>query len=156
MYYAATGLKQLKTATNAVVSRRAPAPRGRNVPLEAPVAAPKAPLATKGAVRGRVIGPKHNLDELFEGPAIDVDGPPRKTASPQPTAAARNDGRDIAELYERHAPAIYAHCRRLLGSAPAGRDALQESFVRVLQHHRVLGPGDQALRLLWAALRGRY
>lgn len=59
------------------------------------------------------------------------------------------DGRDIAALYERHAPAIYAHCRRLLGSAPAGRDALQESFVRVLQHHRVLGPGDQALRYLY-------
>lgn len=56
---------------------------------------------------------------------------------------------DIAVLYERHAPAIYAHCRRLLGSAPAGRDALQESFVRVLQHHRVLGPGDQALRYLY-------
>jgi RNA polymerase sigma-70 factor, ECF subfamily len=59
------------------------------------------------------------------------------------------DGRDIAELYQRHAPAIYAHCRRLLGSGPAGRDALQESFVRVLQHHRVLGPGDQALRYLY-------
>ena len=59
------------------------------------------------------------------------------------------DGRDIAALYERHAPAIYAHCRRLLGSASAGRDALQESFVRVLQHHRVLGPGDQALRYLY-------
>ena len=59
------------------------------------------------------------------------------------------DGRDIAALYERHAPAIYAHCRRLLGSAAAGRDALQESFVRVLQHHSVLGPGDQALRYLY-------
>lgn len=65
------------------------------------------------------------------------------------TGAEPADGRDIAELYERHAPAIYAHCRRLLGSAPAGRDALQESFVRVLQHHRVLGPGDQALRYLY-------
>lgn len=63
--------------------------------------------------------------------------------------ALDGDCRDIAALYERHAPAIYAHCRRLLGSAPAGRDALQESFVRVLQHHRVLGPGDQALRYLY-------
>jgi RNA polymerase sigma-70 factor (ECF subfamily) len=69
--------------------------------------------------------------------------------SPLPPAAQAIDGRDIAELYERHAPAIYAHCRRLLGSAAAGRDALQESFVRVLQHHRVLGPGDQALRYLY-------
>ena len=59
------------------------------------------------------------------------------------------DTQNIAALYERYAPAIYAHCRRLLGSAAAGRDALQESFVRVLQHHRVLGPGDQALRYLY-------
>lgn len=69
-------------------------------------------------------------------------------AADAPTQRAL-DGRDIAALYEKHAPAIYAHCRRLLGSAPAGRDALQESFVRVLQHHRVLGPGDQALRYLY-------
>lgn len=55
----------------------------------------------------------------------------------------------IAELYERYAPAIYARCRRLLGSSAAGRDALQESFVRVLQHHRTLGPGEQTLRYLY-------
>ena len=120
--------------------------------MQAPVAVPRGPAAPGkgGSIRGRVIGPKHDLDKLFEGPAIDVDGPPRvtHTANSAP-APATNDGRNIAELYERHAPAIYAHCRRLLGSAPAGRDALQESFVRVLQHHRVLGPGDQALRYLY-------
>jgi RNA polymerase sigma-70 factor (ECF subfamily) len=55
----------------------------------------------------------------------------------------------IAELYERYAPAIYARCRRLLGSGAAGRDALQESFVRVLQRHEALGPGEQALRYLY-------
>ena len=55
----------------------------------------------------------------------------------------------IAELYERYAPAIYARCRRLLGSSAAGRDALQESFVRVLQRHGTLGPGDQTLRYLY-------
>src|SRR5436190_17832505 len=55
----------------------------------------------------------------------------------------------IAELYERYAPAIYARCRRLLGSSAAGRDALQESFVRVLQRHTILGPGDQTLRYLY-------
>ena len=55
----------------------------------------------------------------------------------------------IADLYERYAPAIYARCRRLLGSSAAGRDALQESFVRVLQRHRSLGPGDQTLRYLY-------
>ena len=65
---------------------------------------------------------------------------------------ARADPMDvsqIAELYERYAPAIYARCRRLLGSSAAGRDALQESFVRVLQHHQTLGPGDQTLRYIY-------
>jgi RNA polymerase sigma-70 factor (ECF subfamily) len=57
--------------------------------------------------------------------------------------------KQIAELYERYAPAIYARCRRLLGSGAAGRDALQESFVRVLQRHKSLGPGEQALRYLY-------
>jgi RNA polymerase sigma-70 factor (ECF subfamily) len=152
MYYAATSLKQIKTAANAPAPRRAPAARGKDVPMEAPTVIPKgrvAPTRGGGAVRGRVVGPKHNLDELFEGPAIDVDGPRRATSAAAPVPTVPNDGRNIAELYERHAPAIYAHCRRLLGSAPAGRDALQESFVRVLQHHRVLGPGDQALRYLY-------
>lgn len=59
------------------------------------------------------------------------------------------DEQGIADLYQRYAPAIYAHCRRLLGSPASGRDALQESFVRVLQHHQSLGPGDQALRYLY-------
>lgn len=59
------------------------------------------------------------------------------------------DEQGIADLYQRYAPAIYAHCRRLLGSPASARDALQESFVRVLQHHKALGPGDQALRYLY-------
>jgi RNA polymerase sigma-70 factor, ECF subfamily len=59
------------------------------------------------------------------------------------------DEQGIAELYERYAPAIFAHCRRLLGSQVSARDALQEAFVRVLQHHQALGPGDQALRYLY-------
>ncbi|MBC8133913.1 MAG: sigma-70 family RNA polymerase sigma factor [Deltaproteobacteria bacterium] len=88
------------------------------------------------------------------GKALGAKGVAARAVAPQPLPDACDpdatvDGRDIAALYERHAPAIYAHCRRLLGSAPAGRDALQESFVRVLQHHRVLGPGDQALRYLY-------
>jgi len=55
----------------------------------------------------------------------------------------------IAELYRRYGAAIYAHCRRLLGSPTLARDAVQESFVRVLQHQRNLGPGEQALRYLY-------
>jgi RNA polymerase sigma-70 factor (ECF subfamily) len=144
MSYAATGLKNMKTEFDNKVARR---------PLTAPppeVPAPMPQAVRPLGVRGRVVGPKQDLESLFEGPAIDVDGPPRSAAAAGAAAApAAHDGRNIAELYERHAPAIYAHCRRLLGSAPAGRDALQESFVRVLQHHRVLGPGDQALRYLY-------
>ena len=147
MYYAATSLKNTRTGTTSKAAGRAPEVLTEDVP----VPAPKAPRAL--ALRGRVIGPRQDLETLFEGPAIDVDGPRRApTAAVAPAAAApapQTDGRNIAELYERHAPAIYAHCRRLLGSAPAGRGALQESFVRVLQHHRVLGPGDQALRYLY-------
>jgi len=59
------------------------------------------------------------------------------------------DEQGIADLYQRYAPAIFTHCRRLLGSPASARDALQESFVRVLQHHETLGPGDQALRYLY-------
>ena len=55
----------------------------------------------------------------------------------------------LTELYQRHAPAIYAHCRRLMGSAAGGWDAVQESFLRLLQHQTALGPGDQALHYLY-------
>jgi RNA polymerase sigma-70 factor (ECF subfamily) len=52
-------------------------------------------------------------------------------------------------LYQKYAPAIYAHCRRMLQSQAAARDATQESFVRVLTR----GPGfpndEDALRYLY-------
>jgi RNA polymerase sigma-70 factor (ECF subfamily) len=59
------------------------------------------------------------------------------------------DAAGIAQLYEKYAPAIYAHCRRLLGSSAAARDAMQEAFVRVLLRNRDLAPGDEALRYLY-------
>jgi RNA polymerase sigma-70 factor (ECF subfamily) len=59
------------------------------------------------------------------------------------------DAGGIAQLYEKYAPAIYAHCRRLLGSTAAARDAMQEAFVRVLLRNRDLAPGDEALRYLY-------
>jgi RNA polymerase sigma-70 factor (ECF subfamily) len=59
------------------------------------------------------------------------------------------DAAGIAQLYERYAPAIYAHCRRLLGGNAAARDATQESFVRVLLRDRDLHQGDEALRYLY-------
>jgi RNA polymerase sigma-70 factor, ECF subfamily len=39
----------------------------------------------------------------------------------------------LKALYDRHARAILAHCKRLLGSAEAGEDATQEVFVRALR-----------------------
>ena len=43
----------------------------------------------------------------------------------------------LAALYQKYAPAIYAHCRRMLQSQAAARDATQEAFIRVLTR----GPG---------------
>jgi RNA polymerase sigma-70 factor (ECF subfamily) len=70
-------------------------------------------------------------------------------ATPSPSATPTPSVEGIAQLYERYAPAIYAHCRRLLGSTAAARDAMQESFVRVLQRNRNLEAGDEALRYLY-------
>jgi RNA polymerase sigma-70 factor (ECF subfamily) len=55
----------------------------------------------------------------------------------------------VAQLYQQHAPAIYAHCRRLLGSPASARDATQEAFVRVLARGPDRLKGDEALRYLY-------
>jgi RNA polymerase sigma-70 factor (ECF subfamily) len=39
----------------------------------------------------------------------------------------------LAELYEKHAAAVYGRCRWLLRDADEARDALQDVFVKVLQ-----------------------
>jgi RNA polymerase sigma-70 factor, ECF subfamily len=43
-----------------------------------------------------------------------------------------SDPGDLKVLYYRHAHAVFAHCRRLLGSQEAGEDAKQEVFLRAL------------------------
>jgi RNA polymerase sigma-70 factor (ECF subfamily) len=55
----------------------------------------------------------------------------------------------LAQLYEKHAPAIYAHCRRLLHAPAAARDATQEAFVRVLARGPTALAGEDALRYLY-------
>lgn len=40
---------------------------------------------------------------------------------------------DLKVAYLRYGRAVFAHCKRLLGSAEAGEDATQEVFVRVLR-----------------------
>lgn len=40
---------------------------------------------------------------------------------------------DLKALHAKYGQAIFAHCKRLLGSSAAGEDAVQEVFVRVLR-----------------------
>jgi RNA polymerase sigma-70 factor, ECF subfamily len=39
----------------------------------------------------------------------------------------------LAELYEKHAPAVYGRCRYLLRDPEAAKDGLQETFARALR-----------------------
>jgi len=55
----------------------------------------------------------------------------------------------LATLYLQFAPAIFAHCRRLLRSQVAARDATQEAFARMLARGPSLPEGDDALRYLY-------
>lgn len=55
----------------------------------------------------------------------------------------------LGELYEKFAPAIYAHCRRFLNSPAAARDATQEAFIRVIARGVVLPRQEEALRYLY-------
>jgi RNA polymerase sigma-70 factor (ECF subfamily) len=41
---------------------------------------------------------------------------------------------NVAKLYAKHGPAIYARCKRLLRDATAAEDATQDVFVKVLRH----------------------
>jgi RNA polymerase sigma factor (sigma-70 family) len=64
------------------------------------------------------------------------------------TKASANEAA-LAALYQKYAPAIYAHCRRFMQSPAAARDATQEAFVRVLAHGVVLPREEEALRYLY-------
>jgi RNA polymerase sigma-70 factor (ECF subfamily) len=48
-------------------------------------------------------------------------------------SAPRADPGLLSELYEKHAPAVFARCRYLLRDDEGAKDALQEVFVRVLK-----------------------
>jgi RNA polymerase sigma-70 factor (ECF subfamily) len=63
--------------------------------------------------------------------------------------AARAGEAALAALYQKYAPAIYAHCRRFMHSPAAARDATQEAFVRVLAHGVSLPREEEALRYLY-------
>jgi RNA polymerase sigma-70 factor, ECF subfamily len=59
------------------------------------------------------------------------------------------DEAGLAQIYERYSPAIFAHCRRMLGSAAAARDATQEAFVRVIAKGPKALLGEDALRYVY-------
>ena len=54
---------------------------------------------------------------------------PAETPGPLPRA----DRGLLAELYEKHAAAVYARCRYSLRDAEAAKDALQETFAKALR-----------------------
>ncbi len=64
-------------------------------------------------------------------------------------ASAQASETELASLYAKYSPAIYAHCRRFLQSPAAARDATQEAFVRVLARGVVLPREEEALRYLY-------
>jgi len=70
-----------------------------------------------------------------------------REASPQ--VVERISETDLAALYRKHAPAIYSHCRRMLQSQAAARDATQEAFIRVLTRGPVFPNDEDALRYLY-------
>jgi RNA polymerase sigma-70 factor (ECF subfamily) len=70
-----------------------------------------------------------------------------KEATPQ--IVERISETALAALYRKYAPAIYAHCRRMLQSQAAARDATQEAFVRVLTRGPLFPNDEDALRYLY-------
>lgn len=60
-----------------------------------------------------------------------IPGGRAEAMSPGPSAAPR-DGGLVAELYARHAAAVFGRCRWLLRDAEAAKDATQEVFAKAL------------------------
>jgi RNA polymerase sigma-70 factor (ECF subfamily) len=86
-------------------------------------------------------------------PVVGVGYPGRGDAKVPDSAAATTrltmDEAGLAELYRKYAPAIFAHCRRLLHAPQAARDATQEAFVRVMARAPARLEGTEALRYLY-------
>jgi len=51
----------------------------------------------------------------------------------EPARPGREEGGLLADLYARHAPAVFSRCRYLLRDEEAARDATQEVFARALR-----------------------
>jgi RNA polymerase sigma-70 factor (ECF subfamily) len=66
-----------------------------------------------------------------------------------PSAGDCSSQAALADLYQKYAPAIYAHCLRMLQSQAAARDATQEAFVRVLMRGTRFPNDDDGRRYLY-------
>jgi RNA polymerase sigma-70 factor (ECF subfamily) len=73
----------------------------------------------------------------------------RDTAQSDFACASGDSETALATLYRKYAPAIYGHCRRMLQSHAAARDATQETFVRVLMRGPRFLNDDDARRYLY-------
>jgi RNA polymerase sigma-70 factor (ECF subfamily) len=100
-------------------------------------------LASEGA--GECAGPLFSSGPAgYAGYALPGAG---REASPR--VVERISETALATLYQKYAPAIYAHCRRMLQSQAAARDATQEAFVRVLTRGPQFPNDDDGLRYLY-------
>lgn len=82
------------------------------------------------------------------GPTVGyADG--RDTRAPTAVRTLKMDEAELAALYRDHAPAIFAHCRRLLHNPTTARDAMQEAFMRILAKGPARLQGQDALRYLY-------
>ena len=65
------------------------------------------------------------------------------------TTTSLMDEATVVHFYRTHAPAIFTHCRRLLRSTVAARDATQETFIRMLAKAPRHLDQDNLLRYLY-------
>lgn len=100
---------------------------------------PRAAILWQGTCR--MFPPAAAVGYAYAGSAVENE----KASS----AREQANETELASLYAKYSPAIYAHCRRFLQSPAAARDATQEAFVRVLARGVVLPREEEALRYLY-------
>lgn len=99
-------------------------------------------------VRGPSLWPV--TSKIFPSSAlVGYASAPAAVETQNASSKARSTETELASLYAKYSPAIYAHCRRFLQSPAAARDATQEAFVRVLARGVVLPKEEEALRYLY-------
>ena len=80
----------------------------------------------------------------------DVSHPPFSSADDSSLVAAVVEGHEsaLAEIYQRHAPAVSGHAKRILGDAALAEDITQEVFVQLWQHPERFDPTRGKLRTM--------